>query len=151
MQIRAVTLEDVVRFNGDIDVEIAAGRAPLAGFAQARIAKTRSFLHSWRNLYGHRLLHLAPAAAVTRVARIVDHAAAATAARAHTRGHELPEDRVARRPDLTTAVTLWTRRRRRSVGRASACTRVAAGQVRERDLLFSAVEHFFERHAKVIP
>src|SRR5262245_15954713 len=82
MQVGAVALEELVRFDGQEDIEIARRPAAHTRFAFAGKPDARAILHARRNIDRERALPCHAARTGTVRARILDHLAAALAGRA---------------------------------------------------------------------
>src|SRR5215469_6567746 len=150
MEIRPVALEDLVRLDVDVDVEISVRAAALAGFTEPLEPDARSFVDACRHFHFDLLQLVASTRALARLARRRDDAARAAALEACAGRHELPERCLSYGAHLTLTVTFRTSRRRMTVGRSAAAARVAASETRKLDLTGRAAQDLFERDLDVV-
>ena len=127
----AVALEDRMRPDRDVDVEIAGRGALATGLAFAGETDARAVLHAGRDRHLQRALALHRAGAVADLARVADHAALAAAGRAGA----LDQEEALLRADLAGALA-----GRAGVGRPRLVLRSGAA---------ARVAHHARRHAQV--
>src|SRR6185369_2538010 len=141
VQVVAVTLEDLVLLDADLDVEIAVRAAVRPRLAVAARADPHAFVDAGRDLDLERLVALEAALAVARLARLGDDLAAAVARRAHL----LDAEEALAHLHRSRAVAGGAVDRARSRLRAAALARLARLVRGDADLRFLAVGRFLER------
>ena len=142
--IRAIALENRMRPDRDINIEITRGRAALPGFPFARQANTRAIINPSRDRDIQAAFALHAPRSAANLARIFDAAPGAAASWAGA----LHQEKPLLRPDLAIALAgaAGLHTGCRTTFRANTLTGFAGNAGGEADSLLSAGESFFQRN-----